>query len=164
MAVGATVIGDLLVNGNAIVTGSLKPTVAGFGSSLLTDGPMKCHYQQVRGTAVVADTGRTIWVVGGSTATVKRISAVIDGAIATGGDRTVNVDLQKSTGGGAFATILSATIQFTSADTIRTVKAGSLSSTSLVAGDLLQIVVTVAGAAGNQAQGLTVMVDIQEAP
>lgn len=78
--------------------------------------------------------------------------------VATGADRTITVDLQKSTGAGAYATILSATIGFTNVSAVRTMVVGTFSNTALVAGNILRTVVTVAGAAGAQATGLSVSI------
>ena len=75
---------------------------------------------------------------------------------ATGADRTVSVDLQKSTGGGAFATVLSTNIEMDDNTVARTVVSSVFNSTSFVDGDIFQAVVTVAGSAGNQAIGLLV--------
>lgn len=121
------------------------------------------RYNQAPGTAVVADT-QDLHIVHGVTGEVVSVEAALTGAIATGADRTVDVDLQKSTGAGAFATILMATVQFTNASVLRTVSAATISSTALVDGDILRMVVTVAGAAGVQAQGLIVTVQIREDP
>lgn len=74
--------------------------------------------------------------------------------VASDVSRTVTVDLQKSTAGGAFATVFSGTIGFTSSSTARTLVSGTFSSTSYAAGDLFQWVVTVAGSSGTQATGL----------
>lgn len=74
--------------------------------------------------------------------------------VATGADRTVTVDLQKSTAGGAFATVLSGTVGFTNGSTALTLVSGTLSSTTYVASDLFRVVVTVAGSASAQALGL----------
>lgn len=98
-----------------------------------------------------------------NTGTIRNFEAYVD-VVATGADRTVTVDLQKSTGAGAFSTVLSATIGFTNASTARTLVSGTISSSSIVDGDLLQVVVTVAGAAGNQATGLTVHLTVDESP
>lgn len=95
--------------------------------------------------------------------TLKAFEAII-ATVATGADRTVTVDLQKSTGSGAFATVLSATIGFTNASAVRTIASGTISGTTFVDGDIFQIVVTVAGAAGNQAQGLLVALNFEENP
>lgn len=86
--------------------------------------------------------------------TLTSVRAAINGTIATGGDRTVTVDLQKSTAGGAFATVLSGTVGFTNGSTLRTLSTGTISSATYAAGDLFRWVVTVAGSAGNQALGL----------
>lgn len=83
---------------------------------------------------------------------------------ATGSDRTVSVDIQKSTGGGAFATILTAPIAITHTTTILTALAASLASASVVAGDILQLVATVAGSAGAQAQGLGITITARQQP
>lgn len=83
---------------------------------------------------------------------------------ATGADRTVNVDLQKSTGAGAFATVLSATAIFNNGSSARTLASGTVSSPSYIASDLFQVVVTVAGAAGNQALGLYCVMEVRQNP
>lgn len=84
---------------------------------------------------------------------------------ATGGDRTVSVDVQKSTGGGAFATALTTPVAITNATAIRTAVAGVVSgSPTYVDGDIYQAVVTVAGAAGAQAAGLILTVTFDQHP
>ena len=83
---------------------------------------------------------------------------------ATGADRTVNVDLQKSTGGGAFASITTTDIEIDNTTTIRVPVAAVLSSTGLVDGDILRAVVSVAGSADAQAIGLLVTLTIREDP
>lgn len=95
--------------------------------------------------------------------TLVSVEAIITTA-ATDASRTVTVDLQKSTGAGAFATVLSATIGFTNTSPIRTPVAGTFSATGLVDNDILQIVVTVAGGAGAQAQGLLVTLNVRDEP
>lgn len=83
---------------------------------------------------------------------------------ATDASRTVTVDLHKSTGAGAFATILSATIGFTNVSAVRTAVAGTPSTATLAAGDILKAVVTVAGGVGTQAKGLTLRLIVDEHP
>jgi hypothetical protein len=117
---------------------------------------------QAPGAAVVAQT-IDIYIARAA-GVVVAFEAAITGALADDASRHVYVDLQKSTGGGAFATILSATIDLTSASTLRTAVAAAFSSSSLVDGDILRAVVTVAGGAGNQAQGLIFDATIAEAP
>lgn len=77
---------------------------------------------------------------------------------------TVTVDLQKSTGGGAFASILTAAITLNNATTARTAVAGTLASTTLVQGDLLQIVITATAAGGTLATGVFAFVTVDSLP
>lgn len=114
-------------------------------------------------STAVANITKLIHTVNGATATIVGIEATVV-TVATGADRTISVDLKKSTAGGAFATVLSATCDFTDASTALTPVAGTVSSASLVQSDLLELVVTVAGAAGNQAKGLLVTVFLREDP
>lgn len=95
-------------------------------------------------------------------------ATIVDIAVAistapTGGDKQYTVDVQKSTGGGSFASILSAVETISSADTSRTVSAPTISSASLVQGDILQVVVTASGSTGSQGQGVVTSVRIAEA-
>lgn len=119
------------------------------------------HYQQNTSAAVVAD-NQYSHIVNGATCTLAYVKAAVD-TPATGADRTVNVDLQRSTGGAAFASVLTSTISFTNASTARTVVSGSIATAALAQGDILKWVVTVAGAAGNQAIGLIAEAFYQEA-
>jgi hypothetical protein len=83
---------------------------------------------------------------------------------ATGGDRTVTVDLQRSTAGGAFATVMSVTVSFSNGSTARTVVDGTVNPAldDYIADDLFRLVVSVAGSAGNQAIGLTALAVFRE--
>lgn len=113
-------------------------------------------------STTVAALTKDVHIVRGATGTLVGFEATINGTIATGADRTVTVDLHKSTGAGAFATVLSSTIGFTNSSTLRTAVAAVFSSTTLVDGDMLRIIVTVAGAAGNQAIGLFGTITMEE--
>lgn len=104
---------------------------------------------------------KTIYTVRGLTGEVVGFEAWIS-VVASDVSRTIDVDLQKSTGGGAFSTICSASADFTSSSVVRVPVPATLSSSSLVDGDLLQIVVTVAGASGSQATGLHATVMLRE--
>lgn len=161
---------DLHVNGNfscksfdppdGTVTDAHISASAGISATKL-EHQFDLDYSQVPGTAVVAET-RDVRLVHGAEGTVVSFRAAITGAIATGADRTVTVDLQKGSAGSAFATILTATMSFNNTDALRTAKSAAIQTTSLAAGDILRVVVTVAGAAGNQAQGLIVSVTVRE--
>lgn len=99
-----------------------------------------------------------------ATGSVVSFEAAVTGTAATG-DRSVTVDLHKSTGGAAFATVLSAAITLNSSDTIRVNDAATISSASYVDGDLFRVVVTqVAGTTGTRPQGLVVTLTMSENP
>lgn len=98
-----------------------------------------------------------------TTAVIRNIEALVV-TKTTGADRHVFVDLQKSTGGGAFATILTGTIDIDNTAVDLVAEAGTLSNSALVADDLLRLVITVSGAAGAQALGLFVKVVVDENP
>lgn len=115
--------------------------------------------QQSPGSAIVAAT--TYLKIIRAPGSVASLDVIVTTA-ATGADRTVTVDLQKSTGGGAFASVLSAVVTLNNTSVAKTVYSGSISSASLVAGDILQLVVAVAGSAGAQAQGLQVTATTRE--
>lgn len=117
--------------------------------------------EQTPGSAVVAKT--KLAHIAKAAGSVVGIDAVTT-TVATGGDRTVTIDLQKSTAGGAFATVLSAVVTLNNSSVVRTVYSGVISSAAFVAGDIFQIVTAVAGAAGAQAAGLQVTVTLREDP
>ena len=117
---------------------------------------------QAPGSVVVAQT-LDLFIANGA-GTLVSFKAAITGTLATDASRHVQVDLQKSTGGGTFATMLSGVIDLTSASTLRTAVNAALSSSALVAGDILRAIVTVSGGAGTQADGLIFDATIAEAP
>jgi hypothetical protein len=63
--------------------------------------------------------------------------------------KTHSVDLQKSTAGGAFATVLSAPIALDAADTARVPVAGAISDAATIDGDQYQLVVSSSGSGVN---------------
>jgi hypothetical protein len=97
----------------------------------------------------------------GAAGTLKDFNAWVT-TVATGADRTVTVDLQKSSGGGSYASICTTTIGFTNTSAALTLVAAVPTSFGLLAGDLLRAVVTVAGSAGAQALGLSVTLRYDE--
>lgn len=94
---------------------------------------------------------------------VASIEAAIDSAIT--GDNTVTIDLKKSSGGGAFASVLTAALVIDSATAVRTAVAAVLDAAKddYAAGDVFEVVVSVTGT-GTQAQGLVVTVFFEERP
>jgi len=95
--------------------------------------------------------------------TVVAVEAVCDQAPDT--DETITIDVLKSTGGGAFATLLTGAIVLDSGNSARVLEAGTLVATPTYAdGDLIEISVTDGGGTGNQGQGLCVTVWCRESP
>lgn len=81
------------------------------------------------------------------------------------GVKTFTVDVKKSTAGGAFASILSSVVTVNSSTTNRSVTVGTLSGTpTLIATDVLQVVVAVTGSSGTQALGMVAQIEIDEEP
>ena len=115
------------------------------------------------GAEVVAVASDLLHIVYGTTGTIVAFEGIIT-TQATGADRTVDVDLQKSTGGGAFASITTTDIEITNSTTIRVPVSATLSNTALVDGDILRAVVVVAGSASAQAEGLLVTLTLIEDP
>jgi hypothetical protein len=112
-------------------------------------------------TTVVALT-KHVASVQGATCAIYAVQAWISLA-ATGADRTVVCDLQRSTGGGAFASVLSpSAITIVQGTAPLTPVKGTVALTTLVAGDILRATVTVNGVLGNQAQGLGLTLWLQE--
>ena len=82
---------------------------------------------------------------------------------ATGGDKKATIDVKKSTGGGAFSSILDSAYDMDNSKSDKTVYDATLSGTpTLAAGDLLEIAITVSGSTGSQNQGLIVDVILEE--
>ena len=119
------------------------------------------NYKQDDGSDVVAAIV-PIYLVKGATATIKSIQvASVDAP--EGGDKAFTVDLKKANEGTPTpASVLSSVITIDSTVSDCEVKAGTISSASLVAGDTLLAVIAVSGSTGNQGQGVIVTVTIDE--
>ena len=117
-------------------------------------------YQQIGGAdATAAD---AILYRAYKSATVLEAKITPD-AVPAGGTKTLTVDIQNSTGGGAWATNLTGTTSLGTSDTARTPKAISLSGTpTMVAGDVLRAHLTIGGSGGTGVQGFIVDVVIAE--
>jgi hypothetical protein len=90
------------------------------------------------------------------------VDVFIEGAAT--GDRTATIDIKKSNGGGAYATVLSSPVTVNSSTAIRTAVPATIASAAYVAGNSFEVVVTVGGSTGTQPTGLLVMVYIREMP
>lgn len=82
-----------------------------------------------------------------------------------GGDLKYTVDIQKAAdGSGTLASVLSAAVEISSADTSHTQQAATVSSASFAAKDVLYVVIAVSGSTGTQGTGLVVTLGISENP
>ncbi len=102
------------------------------------------------GTNVVA-VSKIVHIAGG--AGVVSAIVVTPSTAPTGGDLKWTVDVLKSTGGGAFATILPAVVSIDNTVADFRGIAVEVSTLTYADGDLLQIVVAVSGSTGSQGQG-----------
>lgn len=158
--VNGTATAKTLIVPSSTITNAMVAASAGIDASKVVH-QFPLFYQQSPGSAVVAAT--YLLHIGRFNGTIAAVEAAVN-TVATGGDRTVSVDLKKSTGGGAFSSCLASAIQFTNGSAALTPTAGTLSVTTFGDNDILELTVAVAGAAGNQAQGLLVTVTLQESP
>lgn len=97
--------------------------------------------------------------VSGNIGTV-RVSVITAPA---GGNQAFTVDLHKSTGGGAFASVLSSAYTVDNSKTNSTTYTISPSNPTYAAGDIFKVVWIVSGSTGNQAQGAIAEVFFEEA-
>lgn len=118
------------------------------------------HRKDVSQVGTVADQTRGIHIATGA-GNVKSIEASL--FVANIGGATVTVDLLKSTGGGAFASVLSAAISFSSGDAARSVKIGTILTPAYVDGDIFQVVVDATTGGGTVGTDLIVDVEFDEA-
>ena len=159
------IAGALTCRTMSIPAGTITDAAIAAGAAIQATKVQQQHVERVSqapGAAVVAQTVDVH--LAAAAGVVVSIEAVVTGAIATGADRQVSIDLQLGNAADAFATILTAPIVLDDATVLRTVVAGAINTADFVDGDVLRVVITVAGAAGNQAQGLIVSVVIREAP
>lgn len=163
MAQPTRVEGDLYINGNlssktatpaagSIVNASVASNA---GISATKVQHQHRHVFTQPNTSATSET-KAIYVCYGATGTVIAFSA---GSIAAAvGAATVTVDLKKNG-----SSILTAVITLDNANTARVVEAGTLTgSTSLVAGDLLEVVTVATAGGGTLPTGVYAVVTINE--
>ena len=80
----------------------------------------------------------------------------------TGGDKAFTVDLQLSTGGGAFASCLSAVVTVNNSKSDNGTATGTLTTATFAAGDILKVVVATSGSTGTQGYGMIAEVFCEE--
>lgn len=149
-------------------SGTLTDTMVSASAAIAATkqvGRMSYTHAQYAGTDVVTRT-EEIAIARATSSTsgsILTFSATCSTA-PTGGDKAFTVDLKRSTGAGAFASILSAVLTFNSTKTSRVVYTATLSSTTFTVGDIFQVVVTTSGSTGSQGQGLLCQLWLDEAP
>ena len=119
------------------------------------------RYNQASGSDVASAT--EVVHIFRSTSTIVSVDVIPDTA-PTGGDKEYTVDVKKSTGAGAWASILTGVITVDSGSTDRTVQAGVLSDSDAIDNDALQIVIAASGSTGSQGQGVCVVINTREQP
>ena len=118
-------------------------------------------YSQASGSDVTSET--KLLYLARNAGSIKAVE-VVPSTAPTGGDKQFTVDVQKSTGAAAFATVLSSAVTVSSSSTDRTSQNGSVSSAAYVANDIFQVVITASGSTGSQGQGFTVVLTVDEQP
>jgi hypothetical protein len=164
MTVVARYGGDIYADGNvgcktltvstASITNAMVVASAAISASKLESPVRKKHAYDIATEAsaqtVVLHTAR-----GAGTIVAFEVGCLVAPDTEKGSSgKYATIDLQKSTGAGAFASILTATIEINSTNAVRTMQAGSLSTATIVDGDILALVITAAGSAGNNAKGI----------
>jgi hypothetical protein len=101
----------------------------------------------------------------GSTGSVDQFQCCLTKALPTG-TKTLSIDLLKGSSGSTYSSILSAKVTFTSTDTLRGPKVGTLSSTAAVLtnNDTLAIELSSSGSSGTLGEGFIATAWCQEKP
>ena len=113
-------------------------------------------------TTIAALAGELLFIAGAA-GTLQSFEGIVV-TNPTGADRTVTVDLHRSTGAGAFATVLSTNIEIVDGTADLTPVVAVFSNSVVADGDIYKVIVTVGGGAGNQALGLLVTLIWDEHP
>lgn len=149
-------IKDSLYVGGKLSAQSLEVPTAFVLDTSNAQHRFKPVYSQANGSSV-SDEEKVVHTVTGTTGTVVSISAGVITACV--GAATIDVDLHKNG-----SSILSAAIQIDSGDAAYAEVTGTISNSSLVQGDSLEIVVDETTGGGTQGQGLFVNLVIDEEP
>lgn len=159
--------GDWSFGGNVTLPGStITDDTIELAANIDADKLQHRHvvkYYQVAGTDVASQTAPIhIALADGLVRYVKIMPITVPSG--GGVDKVYTVDIQKSTGAGAFATILSSAYTINSSKVARTVYTATLDSAQddYSAGDSFQVVIAASGSTGSQGQGVIVAVYFDE--
>jgi hypothetical protein len=148
---GGTLQAKTLVPSDGCITNAAVVANAGIAASKVDHRYMPVYHQN--GNAANATV--PIHVVRGATGTIKSFSAGSVGLCTN--NAAITVDLKK-----AGNTILTGVITLNSASTVRVMQDGTISNSSLVDGDWLDVVVTADAGAGAVGTGLLVALELDE--
>jgi hypothetical protein len=140
-----TITGNAITVPSGTITNAMVNAAANIGASKMQHEFLATYAQESATNAVSEQ--RVVHAAKGATATITQFGA---GAVVllTGAD-TCTVDLLKNG-----ASILTAVISLLSSDTIRVIKFATLSSTSLVVGDVLEVKTVVSHTSGTLPKGV----------
>jgi hypothetical protein len=145
---------DAVIFGGAVVfSGAVTiPDGSNIGPGAMADFQHNKTYRQNGNAAAATE------VIHEARGTAGRIRAVRAGSVvAATGNSTATIDVRKNG-----TTVLSGTIVLDNANTAYVSEAGTLSVTSLAAGDVLTVVITVSAGTGTLPTGLFVTVVVDE--
>jgi len=161
-----TINGDVLVNGvlyakqMAVPAGTITDAgvsaAAGIQSTKLQQQRGETYTQMAANATVIAER-RVVHVVYGATGLLLRFSA--GSVVAHIGAAVCTVDLKKNG-----VSVLSAPITLNSSNVALTPVNATITTTGLVAGDVLEVVTTATAGGGTLATGVFAQVDFQEDP
>lgn len=143
--------GTMTLPGNAVTNGTVQPGAAIDTSKL--NHRHRFRYSQPNTTATTET--KAIGYVYGATGTL--IAFHVGSIVPNLTTATVTVDLRKNG-----TTMLTGVVTLNNANTARVSVAGTLASTALVAGDLLEVVVTATAAGGTLATGVYAFATVDE--
>lgn len=112
------------------------------------------HFSQVHGSAATTER-RVVYIVRGATATIQEARFGV--TVACIGAATITIDVYKNG-----SSILSSTVVLDNTNTAYTEENATFSSTSLVADDVLELVITAAAGGGTLGQGLYGQIVLRE--
>lgn len=168
MAVPTRIEGDVYVNGSlSSKTITLPASAVGDAQVQASAGinATKVQHQHRKGlaqeSATTAAAETRVVHVAAAVGTLTRFEAgvVVPPSNGGGDDRTVTFDLKVNG-----SSVLSATIVIDKTNTARQVETATISSPDLVAGDVVEIAITVGGSTGTQAKGAFAQVTVNELP
>lgn len=149
---GATTLLNAILNDGCIADKHIAAS-AGVAASKLEHQHRAAYAQESDTTAAAED--RVVHVVVGSTGTLQAFNAGC--VVACVGNATVTVDLHKNG-----ASVLTAAIVIDSGDAAYAQVDGVIDTTAVAAGDVLEVVITVAAGTGTLGKGAFAMLDLYE--